>query len=395
MKGKTGKQPTEESATSHQHMAEPKMSQPKHTVEDELHGADTNVGRDILDILDALPFYVLLIDEHHYILHANRAVQAHTGLESKDVVGQYCPKVIHGIDEPFYACPLEEAVEKGQAVEREAFDPESGRWISSAIYPTGGLTQDGRRIFFHMITDITDRKQAEDQLRTSREQLRSLSAHLESVREEERKNMAREVHDELGQMLTALKIDLSLLTKRLPKEQELLLEKTKSIDELVDTAIQTVKRISAELRPGVLDDLGIAAALEWQVAEFEKLTGIRCEFSSNPKDIILDPDHSTAIFRIFQETLTNVVRHANATKVKASLKKEAGRIVLRIRDNGTGIEKKQISDPGAFGLIGMRERARFWGGELRISGTPGKGTTVAVSIPVLNKENPDAEDTNC
>jgi len=196
-------------------------------------------------------------------------------------------------------------------------------------------------------------------------------------------------------MLTALKIDLSLLTKRLPKEQELLLEKTKSMYELVDTAIQTVKKISAELRPGVLDDLGIAAALEWQAAEFEKLTGIRCEFSSNPKDIILDPDRSTAIFRIFQETLTNVVRHANATKLKASLKKEAGRIVLRIRDNGTGIEKKQISDPGAFGLIGMRERARFLGGEVRISGTPGKGTTVAVSIPVPNKENLDAEDIDC
>ncbi|MCK5182287.1 MAG: PAS domain-containing protein, partial [Dehalococcoidia bacterium] len=156
-----------------------------------------NVG---LDILDALPFYVLLIDEHHYILHANRAVQVYKNLEPKDVVGQYCPKVIHGIDGPFYGCPLEEAVEKDQAVEREIFDPESGRWVSSAIYPTGRLTRDGRRIFFHMITDITDRKQAEDQLRTSGEQLRSLSAHLESVREEERGNVAREIHDELGQM---------------------------------------------------------------------------------------------------------------------------------------------------------------------------------------------------
>ena len=371
----------------------PKKLQSEHTVsQDESCGSHMNVG---LDILDALPFYVLLIDEHHYILHANRAVQVYKNLEPKDVVGQYCPKVIHGIDGPFYGCPLEEAVEKDQAVEREIFDPESGRWVSSAIYPTGRLTRDGRRIFFHMITDITDRKQAEDQLRTSGEQLRSLSAHLESVREEERGNVAREIHDELGQMLTALKIDLSLLTKRLPKEQELLFEKTKAMDELVDTAIQTVKRISAELRPGILDDLGLAAALEWQAAEFEELTGIRCEFSSNHKDIVLDPDRSTVIFRIFQETLTNVVRHANATKLKANLKKEAGRIVLRVRDNGIGIEKKQISDPGAFGLIGMRERAHFLGGEVRISGTPGKGTTVAVSIPVLNKENLDAEDIDC
>lgn len=396
MRGKTKKQPIEELETFHQHTADYKTSHPEHTAaKDELRGVDTGVGVDIMDILDSVPFYVLLIDEHHYILQANSAVKVQLGLEPKDIIGKYCPKVIHGIDEPFYACPLEEAVEKGQAVEREAFDPESGRWINSAIYPTGSFTQDGRRIYFHMISDITGRKQAEEQLQASREQLRSLSAHLESIREEERKNMAREIHDELGQMLTALKIDLSLLTNRLPKEQELLLEKTKSMYELVDTAIQTVKRISVELRPGVLDDLGIAAALEWQAAEFEKLTGIRCEFSSNRKDIILDPDRSTAIFRIFQETLTNVVRHANATKLKASLKKEAGRIVLRIRDNGIGIEKKQISDPGAFGLIGMRERAHFLGGEVRISGTPGKGTTVAVSIPVLNKENLDAEDINC
>jgi len=394
MRGKTGKQPTEEAETFHQHVEEPKMSQPKHMVADELHGADTSVGRDILDILDALPFYVLLIDDHHYILHANRAVQAHTGLEPKDVVGQYCPKVIHGIDEPFYACPLEEAVEKGQAVEREAFDPESGRWINSAIYPTGRLTRDGRRIFFHMITNITDRKQAEDQLRTSREQLRSLSAHLESVREEERTNVAREIHDELGQTLTALKIDLSWLTKRLPKEQELLLEKAKSIYELADTAIQTVKRISAELRPGILDDLGIAAALEWQASEFEKLAEIKCGFSSNPKDIVLDTERSTAIFRIFQEALTNIIRHANATKAKASLRKETGRIVLRVRDNGKRIEKWQISDPKSFGLIGMRERVHLWGGEINISGVPGKGTTVEVSIPLVSKENLDVENTN-
>jgi PAS domain S-box-containing protein len=373
MKDKRKKQPTKES----------KKSQPEHTVlQDELRGGDTGVGADIMDILDSVPFYVLLIDEHHHILQANSAVRAQLGVEPKDIIDKYCPKVIHGLDEPFYACPLEEAVEKGQAVEREALDPGSGRWVSSAIYPTGRMTRDGRKIFFHMVTDITERKEAEERLRTSREQLRSLSAHLESVREEERKNMAREIHDELGQMLTALKIDLSWLTKRFYKEQELLLEKTKSMYELVDTAIQTVQRISAELRPGILDDLGLAAALEWKASEFETLTEIQCEFSSDPKDIVVDSDRSTTIFRIFQEVLTNVVRHANATKVKASLKEEAGRIVLRVRDNGKGIEKKQLSNPKAFGLIGMRERARSSGGEVKISGSPGKGTTVMVNIPL-------------
>ncbi len=395
MKDKRKKQPAKKTETSRQHVLELKKSQTEHMVEDELHGADSSVGLEISDILDALPFYVLLVDEHHHILQANRAVKAHLGLEPKDIVGGYCPKVIHGLDEPFYACPLEEAIEKGQAVEREALDPESGRWVCSAIYPTKRLTRDGKRILFHMITDITDRKQAEEQLRASREQLRSLSVHLESVREEERKNIARKIHDELGQTLTALKIDLSWLTKRLPKEPELLPEKAKSMYELLDMAIQTVKRISAEVRPGVLDDLGIAAALEWQAAEFEKLTEIKCEFLSNPKDIVLEPDRSTAIFRIFQEALTNIVRHANATKIKTSLREEAGKIVLRIRDNGQGIEKKQISDPKAFGLISMRERARSWGGEIRISGAPGKGTTVAVSLPLVNKENPDAENIDC
>ncbi len=395
MKDKNIKKYSEKSGNFHQHATDSKWSQPRRTSSmDGVHGADTSIGVDILDILDALPFYVLLIDEHHYILHANRAVQVHTGLEPKEIVGQYCPKVIHGLDEPYYACPLEEAVEKGEAVEREAFDQASGRWINSAIYPTGRLTRDGKRIFFHMITDITDRKQAEEQLKTSREELRNLSAHLESVREEGRKHIAREIHDELGQLLTALKIDLSWLVKRMSKEQELLLEKTKSMSELVDMAIQTVQRVSTELRPGVLDDLGLVAALEWQAAEFEKRTQIKCEFSSNHEDIVLDPDRSTAIFRIFQETLTNVVRHANATRVKASLKEEAGRIVLKVRDDGKGIEKKQLSNPKASGLIGMRERARFWGGEINISGVPGKGTTIMVSLPLMNQESLDAENIN-
>jgi signal transduction histidine kinase len=242
-----------------------------------------------------------------------------------------------------------------------------------------------------MVSDITDRKQAEEQLQASREQLRSLSAHLESVREEERKSMAREIHDELGQILTALKIDLSSLTEGSTEEQQLLLGKVKSMSELIDMAIETVKRISMELRPPILDDLGIAVALEWQAEEFSKRTQIKCEFSSKPKDIVLDPDRSTAIFRIFQEALTNVARHSNASKVKAVLTKETEKIVLTVKDNGKGIEKKQIGDPKAFGIIGMRERARFLGGEVRVNSAPGKGTSITVSIPLTKQENLDAQ----
>jgi signal transduction histidine kinase len=205
------------------------------------------------------------------------------------------------------------------------------------------------------------------------------------VREEERTRISREIHDELGQSLTALKMDLSWLVKRLGKEQKPLLEKAGLMSKLIDMNIQTVKRISTELRPGLLDDLGIAAALEWQAEEFKERTGIQCAVSVDPEDIALDRNRSTTIFRVFQETLTNVVRHADATKVKISLKQNNGDLILQVRDNGKGITEKQISSPKSIGLIGMRERVTFLGGKLKITGDRKKGTTVTVSIPVADK----------
>jgi len=223
--------------------------------------------------------------------------------------------------------------------------------------------------------DITERKKSEEELDRSREQLRNLTAYLQSVREQERTNIAREIHDDLGQTLTALKMDISWLGKKLPKDQETLLEKTKAMTKLTDMTIKTVKRISTELRPGLLDDLGLVAAIEWQAEEFQHRMGMRCELTVDPEEIILDQDRSTAIFRIFQETLTNIARHAKATRVTASLKEKDDKLELRVRDNGSGITKEQISDSKSFGLMGIRERVHPWGGQVKISGKPGKGTT--------------------
>jgi len=261
----------------------------------------------------------------------------------------------------------------------------SGRAEVTSIDEIGILAQTFNQMADNLFEYITEHKRAEEELRSSREQLRNLSAHLQSVREEERTLIAREIHDELGQALTALKMDLSWLGNRLPKDEKSLLEKAKSMSELIDMTIQTVKRISAELRPGLLDDLGLAVAIEWQAEEFQNRTGIKCEITLAPKDIILDQDRSTAIFRIFQETLTNVARHANATRVKVSLKEDKGKLVLKVRDNGIGITQEQISAPKSFGLIGMQERAHFWGGKVKISGIRNKGTTVTVSIPLDKK----------
>lgn len=233
--------------------------------------------------------------------------------------------------------------------------------------------------------DIAERKRTEEELNKSYKQLRDLSAHLQSVREDERTTVAREIHDELGQALTALKLDISWLSKRLPKREIRLLNKAQEMSKLTDMTIQKVKKISTELRPGLLDDLGLASAIEWQAEEFQKRTGIKCKVRIEPKDIILDEDRSTSIFRIYQETLTNVARHANATVVRVDLKETAGMLRLNVSDNGKGITEKQISNPKSFGLLGIRERVYLWTGKVKIKGVRGKGTSVIVSIPTQEK----------
>jgi len=228
----------------------------------------------------------------------------------------------------------------------------------------------------------TERDRAEREIRNSREQLRNLSAHLQSVREEERTRMAREIHDELGQGLTALKMDVSWLNRRLLEEDATLKNKLTSMEEVIDRTIETVQKLSGELRPGMLDDLGLAAAIEWQAEEFQKRTGIESEVSLGSEEPVLNRDQSTTLFRIFQETLTNVIRHARATKVEVRLEEQDGRIVLEVTDNGRGITQEEISDPKSFGLIGMRERVEFIDGEVTIVGSPGKGTRITVTLPL-------------
>lgn len=230
--------------------------------------------------------------------------------------------------------------------------------------------------------DITERKQAEDEFRNSREQLRNLSRKLQSAQEEERSRIAREIHDELGQALTALSLDLAWLERKLPQEQGPILNQIHSMIQFIDTTIERVQKIVTELRPQILDDLGLCDALKWQIKEFKKRTGIQCELTLNPKEIHLDPDRSTTIFRIYQEALTNVARHASASKVFASFKQIKNQLELEIRDNGKGIEEDQISNPKSLGLIGVYERALLLGGTVHIQGRPGKGTTITVRIPI-------------
>jgi PAS domain S-box-containing protein len=244
-----------------------------------------------------------------------------------------------------------------------------------------------------LLEEIAERKRAEDELRESREQLRQLAAKLERVREEERTRIAREIHDELGQALTALKLDLSSLKRlcRLKSSRkeskqathDAVLERLDAMSGLVDQTVQIVRRISTELRPAVLDSLGLAAAIEWQAQDFERRTDIRCVFRSSLEEEPIPREVATAAFRILQETLTNVVRHAEAGWVAVNLSLEdKALLALEVTDDGKGISKEACASAKSIGLAGMRERALLLGGNVQVEGRSGQGTTVRLRLPV-------------
>lgn len=233
--------------------------------------------------------------------------------------------------------------------------------------------------------DVTERKQTEARLTTTLNQLQQLTAHLESVREEERTRIAREIHDELGQALTVLKLELSWIKNQLAREQMddrrvILVAKAEGMSALIDTTIQSMRRIVTELRPGILDRFGLAAALEWQGQEFFNRTGIRCTVAVGEHG--LDQNSSTALFRIVQEALTNVARHSGATAVEVRSSEETKTLLFVIEDNGSGISEHVHTSLQSFGLIGMRERATAAGGQLQIVSAPGRGTRINVQVPL-------------
>src|SRR2546428_6562868 len=233
---------------------------------------------------------------------------------------------------------------------------------------------------------IASRKQIGDQDRKSREELRALSAHLQSMIERERGRIAREIHDELGQELTGLKFDISWLRdlagETTGSQRQQLLDRLNSTLKSIDGAISSVRRIATELRPPVLDTLGLAAAIEWQATDFQNRTGIKCRLRQIDEDMPVSHEGATAVFRIFQEALTNVARHSAATEVEVNLERVNGRLTLKIGDNGKGISATRLSGSHSLGILGMQERVRLLRGEITISEKDGHGTVVDVHIPI-------------
>jgi signal transduction histidine kinase len=234
-----------------------------------------------------------------------------------------------------------------------------------------------------LTAELAERALTEQRLRHSEENLRALAAHLQSVREEERIHIAREIHDELGQALTGLKFDLSSFAKHFEKDTPAVrMEKQHGLGLAIDRIINSVRRIASGLRPEVLDEIGLAAAFEWQAREFQRRTGIRCNVNIPAKFVDPDKERSTALFRVFQELLTNVARHANATRVNVVLTEGDDSLALTVEDNGRGIKDKEIESPRSLGFLGLRERVLAFGGTVDVKGDEGKGTKVSVSVPM-------------
>ncbi len=262
------------------------------------------------------------------------------------------------------------------------FITKSGREIWTNVIVTALFDEDKKfQGTLSMVSDITERKKAQQDLFELNEQLRSLTSHLQTVREEERTNIAREVHDELGQQMTSLKMEIGWVNTMTKDKLPEVKDKIDTMTAMVNEAIKTIRKIVIQLRPGILDDLGLEAAIEWQAKEFEKNTGIPCVFKSINLQDGYSSDINTAVFRIFQESLTNVTRYAKAKEVQASLCQIDNQLILELTDNGIGISEDRKNNKTSFGILGMKERASMLKGSFDIRNT-GHGTMIQLKIPI-------------
>ncbi len=327
-----------------------------------------------------------VLSSDHTVLHCNGRFARFLGAGLQSVIGSSMRDLVWPDDHAKLDALLRRAAQRNC---RGEIRLQSRKGAPLSVHLSlNPLRLDSTRTVCLIASDLSEMKRAEQELRASSEQLRNLAARLLSVREEERARISREIHDELGQSLTAVKMDLAWLAGRLPRRNGQMLKRIRSTRQLADSIIQSIRRISTELRPAVLD-LGLAAAVEWQVQEFQARSGIQCKVRLLTREVVAS-NASTALFRIFQETLTNVARHAKATRAEVVLQKQRDRVVLMIRDNGRGFDQADPSLSKSLGLLGMRERAAILGGQVIIASAPGKGTTVTAWIPLPSPEESGA-----
>ena len=315
------------------------------------------------------------------IVYVNEAFVKMTGYSKKEVIGK-TPRILQGPDSDRAELDrLRRALEKWEACEIETINyKKNGEafWVNFAVAPVANE----KGWFTHFISierDITERKKVEEDIKIKNTELQRLSGYLQNVREEERKHLAREVHDELGQLASALKIDVDWLGLKMTDMDENAHKRIAHANKTIEVLIVSIRKIASSMRPSVLDDFGLNTAIQWQCREFENLNGIECIFVSDLNETELPIEINTELFRITQESLTNVMRHSKADKVEVKITEDEEKIFLTIADNGKGFDTTKKKK--TLGLIGLRERAVSLNGELNIQSKVGNGTTVTAIIP--------------
>ncbi len=316
-------------------------------------------------------------------LYASPNFKAILGYKSSELINTNILVNVHGRDLPEVRARFAEGSPTG--IYRYRHQNGSWHWLESAGRRFRTSSGDERIVI--VSRDVTERKLSEQELEQSRKQLQRFTEHLENTLDEERKRMSREIHDELGQLLTILKFDISWITLNLPEGNQSLAEKIEGMMASIGEALASVKRISRELRPPQLDALGLCGAVQWDVANFSGKVGIHSTLRFSPTEFPLDKERSMVLYRVFHEALTNVARHSQATEVLIELDRKSDSVVLRVQDNGRGISRKELQGTLSLGLVGMRERVRPWNGTLMIEGKKGEGTTVTVKIPLDEKSS--------
>ncbi|MEJ7911658.1 MAG: PAS domain S-box protein, partial [Chitinophagaceae bacterium] len=321
-------------------------------------------------------------------ISVNHAFLSATGLSADQIEGQYADNVIPATSWDFVRSNYLKAIELNKTI----------RWEEESEYPSGiktglvsltpVLDDKGTAIsLVGSVHDISDIKKAEQELKTSNKELHTLSAHLQNIREEERMQIARDIHDELGQQLTGLKMEISLLVKKLNVREETMQQKTASIINLIDDTVKSVRKISSNLRPSLLDDLGLIAALEWYSEEVEERSGLQVDFRSATPEPILSASTATALFRIYQEVLTNTMRHAKASHVTGVLRINNNCLILEVKDDGQGMDLSKAESSKTLGLLGIKERTFLLGGKYELMSNVGQGTEIRISIPLRSINN--------
>jgi PAS domain S-box-containing protein len=345
-------------------------------------------------ILDSAMDAIITVDESQHIVLFNAAAEAVFGCPREQAIGAPLAWFIPARFRDAHTQHIRAFGANGASPRRMGVQRiVTGLRRSGEEFPIDAsisqVTEHGSVFYTVILRDVTERVRAEEALRDSREELRELGVAAHSVREQEKTRIARELHDELGQALTAFKMDVSWIKERLPASETAIADKLARMHVLLDTTVAATRRISADLRPLILDDLGLIAGIEWLVQDFTRRTGIEGELAIAVPELELQDPQATALFRILQESLTNVARHARASQVEVVLDRSGDSVMLSVRDNGEGFVTTRPRQPNSYGLLGLRERAHLLGGEARIDSAPGQGTTIEVRIPIA-EERPQA-----